>query len=200
MKWTKLALIAFLAVSVLTACSKDKEQQTQPVQQEENKQEEIVDVAATEVAQEEKSDNSFPVPITFENKKEKLEELPEATQAAIQWTYDYFNTEGIETEEEFYQMMKEKHLQNVQINEDVDFIEGQITGYGSEMLPKFIPGQEMEIEYFEVWPEVPVGLTIQVPMYLKFKDKENMHAIAISYNTNEKYVFGASTDFPMILD
>lgn len=205
MKWTKLAFIAILAASVLTACGKDKEQQVQqdqlPVQDEIADQTEAVEVAA-EKPQEVQTDNSFPVPITFENKKVKLEELPEATQAAIKWVYDYFNTEDIQTEDEFYEMMKAKYYPDREVPSEEEMTVSKevflIAGYGTEMLPAFTPGQV--VEGFEVWKEVPVGLNIKVPMYVKLKNKENMHAIAISYATDVNRVSGADTQFPMPLD
>lgn len=202
MKWSKLALIAILAASILTACNKDEEQLTQPPAQEEtDAQEESVEVTTKEV-QEEQADNSFPVPIMFENKKVKLEELPEATQSAIKWSYDYFNTKDIKTEDEFYEMMKNKHYimyyPDNKIPPDIDKPNLLIAGYGSEMLPSFTSGQV--VEEFEVWPEVPVGLNIKVPLYLKIKGKENMQAIAVVYFPDEKRSAGADPEFPMALD
>ncbi len=202
MKCTKLALIVLLAISVLTACGNDKDQLAQQEQLKETVvQDESVEVAA-EAVQEEKIDSDFPVPIKANGEKAKFDELPEATQLAIQWTYDFFNTEDIETEDEFYDMMKAKYYQNVEVppEEEMDISKEKFlfADYGSEMLPAFKPGQV--VEAFEVWPEVPIGLNINVPIYVKIKGKDNLHAIAVSYGTDANRIWGADKNFPMALD
>lgn len=198
MKWGKAVIIALL-VMFLTACNKEEAQQPIEEPQQENPQiqNEVVAEEPKEVEEIVNEDHRFPVPIYKDGEKVvSIDELPEATQAALQWAYDFFNTKGIETEEEFYQLMKAKY--RGEVNADVDTLELQFAGYGREMLPAFTPNQI--VESFVVYPEVPVGLSVKVPAYIQLKGKENMHAIAISYSTHRKEVNGVDPNFPMALD
>lgn len=141
-------------------------------------------------------ESDFPVPIHQNGKQVKINELGEISQKAVQWTYDYFQTDGLATEEEFYQMMKAKHYPGMEIHPDIDTPKMFFAGYGSEMLPAFQPGQK--VTSIIVQNEVPEGLTMKVPLYIKLAGQENFRGVAIVYFTDEKIIAGADRKFPMI--
>lgn len=189
-----LLILLVILLSIMTACNKKEDAIPVDVEIETEQQE-----TGQASVKKETTDNSFPVQIHHNGEKVRITDLPEASQAALWWAYDFFNTEEIETEEEFYEFMKEKYYieryENGMIPEDIDAPKYLFGGYGSDMLPEFISNRKVESIVVNI--EVPEGGVMTVPMYLKFKNQENMHAVAISYSMTNKVIYGADTKFPM---
>lgn len=142
----------------------------------------------------------FPVPIHSMGKPVKFQDCTEAQKAALQWAYDYFDTQNKYADEKaFYKFMKEKYFikqyPDGKVPADSDRLEAQISGYGSDMLPAFASGKK--VKDIVVMPEVPQGLLEVVPMYILLEGEENYHGVAISYSTSEKVVYGARKKFPI---
>ncbi|MEZ2659225.1 hypothetical protein [Aneurinibacillus aneurinilyticus] len=184
-----------LAVVTLLAVGCQSKEEPVPV-----KPTETVQQATVQPKVEEAKPIDFPVPIYSLGKSVKLQDCSEAQKAALQWAYDYFDTQSKHADEKaFYEFMKEKYIKKQypdgKIPEDIDKPTLAISDYGSDMLPGFTSGQK--VKNIVVMPEVTQGLLEVVPMYIMIEGKENYHGVAISYSTNEKCVLGARKEFPV---
>ncbi|MED0709337.1 hypothetical protein P4S91_04585 [Aneurinibacillus aneurinilyticus] len=164
------------------------------------KQAETIQQTTAQPKVEEVKPIDFPVPIYSLGKSVKLQDCSEAQKAALQWAYDYFDTQSKHADEKaFYEFMKEKYIKKQypdwKIPEDIDKPTLAISDYGSDMLPGFTSGQK--VKNIVVMPEVTQGLLEVVPMYIMIEGKENYHGVAICYYPKDKSISGASKEFPV---
>ncbi|MED0706837.1 hypothetical protein [Aneurinibacillus aneurinilyticus] len=188
-----MLLAAAFLLTVTVGCGKKEEPSSAPVpvQQEE--------MQAAAKPKEEKPAEGFPVPIHADGKVVSINQLDEAQKASVQFAYDIFHTEGIKTENELFEKIKNKYyiqfFPDKKIPKELDKPEQLIADYGSDMLPRYEPNRI--VKSIVVMPGVPQGLLVCVPMYIELAGRENLHGVAIVYDTNEKHANGADKNFPV---